>query len=282
MSTSIRSRCCEETALTLSEGDPARLELHQSCELLTLDAALRRGLPGRIVLSAWSDADRARSAVAAFRAAGTRVAAAFGPGTEEYPWRRCDLGSEVWPEEPARPAEYRYLPLPDTPEQREKFPAPFRDGIGFVTIHNTAEPFSARDERKRVENRRGVRTSFHFAVDEREIVQLLPLGYHGWHAGDGDGDGNLRSVGIEICRSVFQGENGWLYRHAERNAVYLAAALLRTLDLPASALRMHRDWSGKYCPHRIIDAGTWDDFVSRTQSALDDPETLRFAGMITF
>ena len=280
MSTSIPSRCCEETALTLSEGAPARVELHRTGEVLTPDEVLSRRLSGRVVLSAWSDADRARSAVAAFRAAGMRVAAAFGPSSKETPWRRSDLGGEVWQEAPERPAEYEYLPLPDTPEQREKFPSPFRNGIGFVTIHNTAEPFSARDERARVANRRGVRTSFHFAVDEKEIVQLLPLDRHGWHAGDGEGDGNCRSVGIEICRSVFRGANGWLYRRAERNAVFLAAALLRAAHLPASALRMHRDWSGKYCPHRILEAGTWEDFSARVMAALDATETLRLSALL--
>ena len=280
MSTSTPNRCYEETALTLLEGDPPRLELHQTGEVLTLDEVLSRRFPGRIVLSAWSDAARASSAVAAFRSAGMRVAAAFGPGTAEDPWHRADLGGEVWQEVPERPVGYEYLPLPDTPEQREKFPAPFRDGIGFITIHNTAEPFSARDERARVANRRGVRTSFHFAVDERGIVQLLPLDRHGWHAGDGEGDGNLRSVGIEICRSVFRGENGWLYRRAEQNAVHLAAALMRVLHLPASALRMHRDWSGKYCPHRILEAETWKEFVARVTAASDASETLRLSALL--
>ena len=259
MSTSTPNRC-SELALTLASGAPVRFEVHRTGEVLAFDELVRRRPEGAVVLSAWSDDSSPAEVAENLRRAGFRVAAAFGPGPEGDPWQRADLGSELWPEERERPVEYEFLPLPDTPEQRMKFPSPFRDGVGFITIHNTAEPFSARDERFRVENRRGVRTSFHFAVDEREIIQLLPLEFHGWHAGDGEGDGNLRSVGVEICRSVFRGANDWLYRRAERNAMLLASSLLRRFGLPLSALRMHRDWSGKYCPHRILEENSWGDF----------------------
>ena len=270
------SRCCE-LALTLAEGLPVRFEVHRTGEVLTFDELVRRRPEGRVVLSAWSDDPPPAEVAENLRRAGFRVAAAFGTGTASDPWLRCDLGSEAWAEEPERPVEYRFMPLPDTPEQRVKFPAPFRDGVGFITIHNTAEPFSAFDERSRVANRRDVRTSFHFAVDECEVVQLLPLEFHGWHAGDGDGDGNMRSVGIEICRSVFRGENDRLYRRAEDNAALLASSLLRRFGLPISALRTHRDWSGKYCPHRILEAGNWDGFAARVGSRLAAPETLILA-----
>lgn len=263
MSTSTPNRCCE-LALSLVEGAPARFEVHRTGEILSLDELVRRRPEGAVVLSAWANDPPPAEVAEKLRQTGFRVAAAFGTGTKTDPWRRADLGSELWPKEPERPVEYRFLPLPDVPEQRGKFPGPFRDGAGFVTVHNTAEPFSALDERNRVENRREARTSFHFAVDERMVVQLLPLDRHGWHAGDGDGDGNLRSVGIEICRSVFRGENGWLYRRAEANAVRLASALLQVLGLSPGALRMHRDWSGKCCPHRILENGTWEAFRSRT------------------
>ena len=258
MSTSTPNRC-SELALTLASGAQVRFEVHRTGEVLTLDELLRRRPEGAVVLSAWSDDPPPAEVAENLRRAGFRVAAAFGPGPESDPWQRADLGSELWPEDPETPVEYEFLPLPDTPEQRMKFPSPFRDGVGFVTIHNTAEPFSARDERLRVVNRKGVRTSFHFAVDESGIVQLLPLDRHGWHAGDGEGDGNLRSVGIEICRSVFRGANDWLYRRAERNAMLLASSLLRRFGLSAAALRMHRDWSGKFCPHRILEENSWAD-----------------------
>ena len=90
----------------------------------------------------------------------------------------------------------------------------------------------------------------------------------------------MRSVGVEICRSVFRGENAWLYRRAKENATTLAAALLRVLKLTPAELRMHRDWSGKYCPHRILEENSWDDFVSRVGAQLAAPAAAELAGRI--
>ena len=148
--------------------------------------------------------------------------------------------------------------------RRRAMPAPFF-GVKTVTIHNTAGYLSARGERDRLNKKRdNVSVSFHFAVDENEAVQILPLDMRAWHAGDGDrGEGNLHSVGIEICRSLCKGGDAKLYDRAEANAVILAAHLLNIYNLPTSALRMHRDWSGKHCPHRILDRNGWDDFKRR-------------------
>ncbi len=145
--------------------------------------------------------------------------------------------------------------------RRYKIPGPFAD-VSTITIHNTAEPMSARQERDRVDHRRDqMSVSFHFAVDENEAVQLLPLNRHAWHAGDGgQGPGNSRSIGIEICRSQCYGDDDALYRRAEANAVILAAWLLDTYDLPLDALKKHEDWTGKHCPHRILDEQRWEAF----------------------
>ncbi len=144
---------------------------------------------------------------------------------------------------------------------QHKLPGPFPD-VRSVTVHNTAEPLSARQERDRVSSRRdGKSVSFHFAVDENEAVQLLPLNVHAWHAGDGSrGEGNLTSIAIEICRSQCYGDSEEQYRRAEKNAAILAAWLLDLYGLPDSALKKHQDWSGKFCPHRILSEDRWESF----------------------
>ena len=136
-----------------------------------------------------------------------------------------------------------------------------------VTIHNTEGYLSAKQERDRFNRRRdNVSVSFHYAVDEQWAVQLIPLDMHAWHAGDGaEGEGNLHSISIEICRSLCSGSDSDLYYRAEANAVILAAALLNAYNLPISALKKHQDWSGKYCPHRILSENRWDDFKRRVE-----------------
>ena len=91
---------------------------------------------------------------------------------------------------------------------------------------------------------------------------------NGWHAGDGQGKGNRASIGIEICRSRCTGKDEQLYRRAEANGVKLAACLLRKFNLPLSALRKHQDWSGKNCPHRILDEKRWESFRRQVGDAM--------------
>jgi len=274
---------CSETDVTLSRaGNAWRFAVHGTGE--TGDAAeLASLLSGRgsVVISAWEEFPDAERFAAELRRAGTELRAFFVPDPGAPPWARRDVGGAALPETPPQEGapEFRFLPLDGSPENREKYGA-FTAPPRWVTIHNTAEPFSAAAERDRVERRRDSPVSFHFATDEREAVQILPLDCHGWHAGDGEGDGNLRSVGVEICRSSFYGAGGWLYRRAEANAVLLAAALLKKLDLPVGALRMHREWSGKYCPHRILDAGSWEEFRARVEALIGRREASALAARL--
>ena len=141
--------------------------------------------------------------------------------------------------------------------------------VEYVTIHNTWNFGPAANERDYLNKRRdNTYISFHFAVDEKEAVRILPLDVCGWHAGDGSGKGNRASIGIEICRSRCTGADEPLYRGAEENGVKLAAWLLDKYHLPFSALRKHQDWSGKYCPHRILDEQRWESFKARVGEAM--------------
>ncbi|MCB6585585.1 N-acetylmuramoyl-L-alanine amidase, partial [Streptococcus gordonii] len=64
-----------------------------------------------------------------------------------------------------------------------------------------------------------------------------------YHAGDGYGMGNDSTIAIEICEN----KDG-NYAQAEKNAVKLTARILYDNGLPATAIKMHKDWSGKNCP----------------------------------
>lgn len=121
-----------------------------------------------------------------------------------------------------------------------------------ITIHNTGNPASsARNERAWLTNPANTRTaSYHIVVDERESIECIPLGEPAWHAGDGRGDGNMRSIGVEICES---GD----YAKTVDNAAELVARLLKERGWGVDRLRRHYDWSGKICPRLMYDGGTW-------------------------
>ncbi|MEJ9120304.1 N-acetylmuramoyl-L-alanine amidase, partial [Bacillus thuringiensis] len=87
-----------------------------------------------------------------------------------------------------------------------------------------------------------------------------------WHCGDGGGNGNRKSIGVEICYSLNGGDR---YYKAENNAAIIVAQLMRQYNIPINKVRTHQSWSGKYCPHRMLDEGRWNSFIERVQSAYD-------------
>lgn len=146
-------------------------------------------------------------------------------------------------------------------EDRYPIKASYEMEPEYVTIHNTANNASAAGEIEyMVSNDQYV--SYHWAVDDIEAIQAIPHDRNAWHCGDGeDGVGNLKSIGIEICHSL-DPENPH-YPQSEENGAKLAAIVLHEAGLGLDAIRKHEDWSGKYCPHRILDNGDWENFKER-------------------
>lgn len=126
-----------------------------------------------------------------------------------------------------------------------------------ITIHNTGNPSStARNERAWLTNPSNDRTaSYHIVVDEHEAIECIPLNEVAWHAGDGNGDGNRKSIGIEICES---GD----YAKTLDNAATLVAKLLKERGWGVDRLRRHYDWSGKICPRLMYDGGRWSGWIA--------------------
>lgn len=140
---------------------------------------------------------------------------------------------------------------------------PYSMAPSYITIHNTANDASANNEISYMRTNNN-QTSFHFAIDDKEVVQGLPLNRNGWHAGDGNGTGNRNSIGIEICYSL---SGGARFTKAEENAAKFTAQLLKERGWDISRVKKHQDWSGKYCPHRTLDMG-WQRFLNMVQAEL--------------
>lgn len=85
---------------------------------------------------------------------------------------------------------------------------------------------------------------------------------------DGQGNGNRKSIGIEICYSKSGGER---YRKAEENAVIYTAYLLKQYGWGIDRVKFHQDWSGKYCPHRILSEGRKQSFLNCIKNKLNNP-----------
>ena len=151
------------------------------------------------------------------------------------------------------------------PSSKYSIKAPFTMKPQYITIHNTANDASAKNEISYMTNNNN-QVSYHYAVDDIQIIQAIPDNRTAWHCGDGRGPGNMKSIGIEICYSRSGGPR---YTKAEDNAVQLTAYRLHKYNLPISAVKQHYDWSRKNCPHRIRATGTWFNFINRVKRALE-------------
>ena len=134
-----------------------------------------------------------------------------------------------------------------------------------IVIHNTANDAPAENEIKYMHSN-NKEQSFHFAVDDKEIIQGIDLNRNAWHAGDGNGKGNREGIAIEICYSKSGGER-WL--KAVENAAELTAKLLKDYSFGIDKVTKHQDYSGKHCPHRILDEYGWDNFIALVKSKLN-------------
>ncbi len=132
-----------------------------------------------------------------------------------------------------------------------------------ICVHNTANDATASGEISYMIGNTS-QTSFHLAVDDLGAWQGLPLDRNGWHAGDGNGDGNRKHIGIEICYSK---SGGAKFDKAEENAVELIVQLLKERNWGVERVKKHQDFSGKYCPARTLDKG-WDRFLNMIKAQL--------------
>lgn len=152
------------------------------------------------------------------------------------------------------------------PESKYGIKCPYEMTPTRIVVHNTANDATARNEIAYMTNNNN-ETSFHYAVDDKEIVQGLPLDRNGWHASDGNGKGNREGIAIEICYSKSGGDR---FIKAEQNAVDLIVYLLKKYNWGIDRVTKHQDYGNhKYCPHRTLDLG-WDRFLNMIKAKLED------------
>jgi N-acetylmuramoyl-L-alanine amidase len=154
------------------------------------------------------------------------------------------------------------------------------DRLWWMTQHTTGNTNrNAGAEMHRVFTHQGggqYAVSFHFVVDDKEIIQLLPVYEIGWHAGDGCDDrggdvGCFDSVGIELC---VNSDGDWMA--AKENLAILYAMLVtkdpRIIgidrgDFSLQRVRTHQQVSDdrKYCPTQLLNEGSLPVIIGRAQ-----------------
>ena len=151
------------------------------------------------------------------------------------------------------------------PTSKYNIKCPYPMVAEFIAVHNTANDASARNEVAYM-IRNNDKVSFHYAIDDKEIIQGIPENRNAWHAGDGaNGQGNRKGLSIEICYSKSGGKR---FEEAEKLAAKFIAYKLKEKGWDIDKVKKHQDFSGKYCPHRTLDMG-WQRFLDMVKSELD-------------
>lgn len=172
-------------------------------------------------------------------------------------------------------------------KSKYKYKCPYIMEPQYVTVHNagTAGNPTAEVLNKAMGNT-NEQKSWHISVDDKGVWQGIPLNRNAWHSGDGaDGDGNRKSIAIEICCDMYDldgdgsyndrlGDVDSRWNKSRENGALAAAIILNKYGWDISHLKKHQDWlmtdgTYKYCPHHILNDG-WDGFVNLVQEKLND------------
>ena len=105
----------------------------------------------------------------------------------------------------------------------------------FITIHDTGNQSrgaNAEMHRRFIEN--GSTSTWHYTVDKDEAIQHFEHTVQCWHAGDKRGNGNLNSVGIEMCINS-DGD----YVQTVKHTVKLVQKLMKELNIPIQNVVQH-------------------------------------------
>ena len=150
------------------------------------------------------------------------------------------------------------------PKDKYAIKCPYTRTPTRVVIHNTANDAPAANEISYMRYN-DLEISFHYAVDDVNIVQGIPENRNAWASGDGHGKVNMEGIHIEICYSKSGGEK---FDKAEQNAAEFTASLLKKYGWGIDKVTKHRDYDGKYCPHRTLDRG-WQRFLSMVKRYME-------------
>ena len=154
------------------------------------------------------------------------------------------------------------------PEGKYGIKCPYTMKPSRIVVHNTANDASALNEIAYMTNN-NKEVSFHYAVDDKMIVQGIEENRNAWHSGDGaNGLGNREGIAIEICYSKSGGER---FIKAEQNAVDLIVSILKRYGWGINKVTKHQNYANKYCPHRTLDMG-WERFIKMIEDKLNPVE----------
>ena len=155
-----------------------------------------------------------------------------------------------------------------------------RKGIIIHWTANTNKGANAKANRNYFNNTTTY-ASTHFLVDDKNIIQAIPLNEVAWSVGatsyrsigkkmfHNGLQPNYTTVSIEMC--VNQDSD---YSKTEENTVWLTAYLLKKFNLTCNDIYLHYDITGKNChAYYVKDRNAWKHFKDKVKDIYNDIST---------
>lgn len=136
----------------------------------------------------------------------------------------------------------------------------------YIVVHQTGNTSRGANAQAHanIQSRLNPRkASWHYQVDDKDIIQSFPDDVHCWAAGVGRSTGNLDAIQIELCINV---DND--YKKTLKNGAKLIKRLMDMYNIPLSRVTQHYDWNRKNCPAQIRagkDGINWQIFLNMVQ-----------------
>lgn len=139
-----------------------------------------------------------------------------------------------------------------------------KDGLEptCITIHNTGNyDMTARELFDYLNNECLTSQGCHFLVDDKEIIEVMPLNWKTYHTGKGEDYAFNNSIAIEICSNL----DDELYLKGQENAIRLIKNYMDKFDIPKDEIYFHIDFNPTtYCPCNILDLyKTKENFLNK-------------------
>ncbi|WP_062052324.1 N-acetylmuramoyl-L-alanine amidase family protein [Bacillus sp. JCM 19034] len=131
-----------------------------------------------------------------------------------------------------------------------------------ITVHqtgNTNKGANAQAHANLQSRLNSRQASWHYQVDDKDIIQSFDDDVMCWAATDGRGPGNTTSIHVELC---INSDSDY------KKTLELGATLIKHLmdkhDLSIKDVKQHADWANKNCPAQLRaakDGISWSDFL---------------------
>ena len=139
-----------------------------------------------------------------------------------------------------------------------------KDGLEpiCITIHNTGNyDMTARELFDYLNNECLTSQGCHFLVDDKEIIEVMPLNWKTYHTGKGEDYAFNNSIAIEICSNL----DDELYLKGQDKTIRLIKNYMDKFDIPKDEIYFNIDFNPTtYCTCNILDLyKTKENFLNK-------------------